>query len=98
MELGMEERVSEATLCFYKSFWNTQKFSDSVNGEEGRAFLENRVDACREITWDGVIVSLIHDKNASSRKIPQLTEPNGNHFGWDDELFRFISGLVETAT
>jgi glycosyltransferase involved in cell wall biosynthesis len=95
--LGLEERVSEATLCFYKSFWSSQPFSnrDSGSGSEGEAFLVNRVDSCSEISWEGIIVSIIHGKNTSSRKLPEMSEPNGNHFGWDDELFKFIHSLFD---
>ena len=88
------ERISEATLCFYKTFWESHNFVAST-GEEGRAFVKHRLQQCREISCDGVIVSLLHEKNTSTRRLPELPEPNGNHFGWDDELFQFITGLCD---
>ena len=93
--LSFEERISEATLCFTKSFWNTRMFNSKDIGEEGRSFLKDRFNEFREISWEGVIVSLLHENNTSHRAIPEIIsdEPNGNHFGWSDELYLFITSL-----
>lgn len=102
LQLPMCERVSEASMCFYKSFWGFHKFKTSQQesvstelGSEGKTFIEGREADCHEISWEGVIVSLLHEKNVSTRKMPDIPEANGNHFGWDNELFTFITSLCD---
>lgn len=91
-KLGLEDRLSEATLCFKKSFWEETKFNDDSIGAEAREFISNRNDKFGEINWENVIVSLLHSKNTST-KITYTDEPNGCHFGWSDQLFIFITSL-----
>ena len=50
---------------------------------------------CRELSPQEVIVSLVHPKNSSSRKIPN-TEPNGCHYGFNEKLFALVSEIGET--
>jgi Glycosyl transferase family 2/Glycosyl transferases group 1 len=91
MTLPMSQRVSEATLCFTRDFWNQRKFPDKQIAE-GEAFIQGREECCREICPQEVIVSLIHKKNTTSRKPPQM-EPNGCHYGFADELFTLVSEI-----
>ena len=93
--LRMSERVSEATLCFTREFWNAKKFPDQQIAE-GDAFIRGREQMCREITPQDVIVSLVHKKNTSSRKVPPMAEPNGCHYGFVDELFTLVSEIAES--
>jgi hypothetical protein len=97
MKLGLSERVSEASMCFYKSFWESRKFTATgetgETGSEGKVFIEGREADCHEISWEGILVSLLHKKNVSTRKMPDVPDANGNHFGWDNELFRFITSI-----
>lgn len=103
LKLGLSDRVSEASMCFYKSFWESRSFtptstpaiSANESGSEGKVFLDGREADCHEISWEGVLVSLLHKKNVSSRKMPDIPDANGNHFGWDDELFTFITSIVD---
>jgi hypothetical protein len=87
--------VSEATLCFTREFWNTRKFPDEQIAE-GNAFIRDREHMCREVSPQDVIVSLVHKKNTSSRKVPPMSEPNGCHYGFADELFTLVSEIAET--
>ena len=87
--LEMSERVSEATLCFKKSFWNEREFKDEI--AEGDKFIRGREQMCREISPQEVIVSLVHHKNISSRKI--VGEANGCHYGFCDELFLLVNEI-----
>jgi hypothetical protein len=73
--LRMSERVSEATLCFTREFWEKQKFPDQQVAE-GNAFIRGREEMCRDVSPQDVIVSLVHKKNTSSRKAPP-GESNG---------------------
>jgi hypothetical protein len=90
--LPMSQRVSEATLCFTRAFWEKQKFPDQQVAE-GDAFLHGREDMCREFSPQDVIVSLCHKKTTSSRKPPAM-EANGSHYGFSDELFTLISEIA----
>ena len=91
-----ELRISEATLCFKKSFWETRKFVDAENpdknGEEGTIFLQGRYQECVEMPWRDIIVSLLHSGNTSNR-ITVGDDPNGCHFGLSDSLFQWITSL-----
>lgn len=91
-QLPFEERISEASLSFSKKFWEKQKFSDQSSGGEAREFLKNRELECIEISWEGVIVSLLHSCNTSTR-VTMTNEPNGCHFGFSDKLFTLITSL-----
>jgi hypothetical protein len=91
--LPMSERVSEATLIFTRKFWSEGKFDDSVHIGEGNAFILGREQMCRELSPQDVIVSLIHPKNTSSRKTPTFTEPNGCHYGFNENLFMLVTEI-----
>lgn len=93
--LPMSQRVSEATLMFTRKFWEDRNFPD-IQVAEGDAFIHNREEMCREISPQEVIVSLIHPKNTSSRKIPDIPEPNGCHYGFNEKLFAVVSEIGES--
>jgi hypothetical protein len=92
--LPLEQRVSEATLCFTRSFWEERNFPD-IQISEGEAFIQGREQKCREISPQEVIVSLVHSKNSSSRRVT-TSEPNGCHYGLKEELFTLVSEIGET--
>jgi hypothetical protein len=93
--LGMSERVSEASLIFTKKFWEERHFDDSVHIGEGNAFIHGREQMCRELSPQEVIVSLVHPKNTSSRKLPDIKEPNGCHWGFNEKLFDVVTHIGE---
>ena len=86
------ERVSEATLCFSRAFWEAGRFP-AVGMAEGEGFLASRDHQTNEIDPQGIIVSFVHGKNTTSRRIPKESEPNGCHYGFDDTYFTYISEL-----
>ena len=90
--LPMSQRVSEATLCFTKKFWEERQFED-IQIAEGDAFIRGRERMCRELSPQDVIVSLVHKKNTSARK-PPTSETNGCHYGFTDELFTLVSEIA----
>lgn len=92
--LPMSQRVSEATLTFTRKFWEERPFGDTQIGE-GDAFIHGREHMCRELSPQEVIVSLVHPKNTSSRKVPDFKEPNGCHFGFNEKLFAMVSEIGE---
>ena len=95
-DFSYEKRVSEATMCYYKSFWHQRKYNNSDICSEAESFLKERIDNCKDLDWNGIIISLIHSKNFTSRS-EMTEEPNGWHFGKiDDQLFLFLTSLDET--
>ena len=94
LDLSPAERVSEASLAFTRAFWSARKFPAAVSVAEGEGFLEGRVDETVEIAPEGIIVSFLHGANATSRRVPSSSEPNGCHYGFDDDFFAYISGLA----
>lgn len=91
-QLPFHQRVSEATLCFKKSFWENKKFLDDCNGAEGGHFIENRYSQCLELPPEKIIVSLLHSQNTSQKDLV-IDKPNGCHFNFSDKLFCFITSL-----
>jgi len=89
LELEPAKRVSEATLAFTREAWTTKPFPDESMAE-GIGFLEGREALSIEIPPRDVIVSFIHIGNSSSRRIPKDQEPNGCHFGFSDEYFKYV--------
>jgi hypothetical protein len=89
----MAERVSEACLAFTRKFWEDRKFTD-IQIAEGNAFIHGREEMCRELSPQEVIVALVHSKNTTSRKAPGK-EPNGCHFGFNEQLFAVVSLIGE---
>jgi hypothetical protein len=95
MTLEMSERVSEATLVFTRAFWEENKFDDMVHIGEGNSFIRGREQMCREISPQDVIVSLVHPKNTSSRRLPEIKESNGCHWGFNENLFAMVTQIGE---
>jgi hypothetical protein len=89
--LPMAQRVSEASLAFTRKFWEDRNFTD-IQIAEGNAFIHDREEMCREVSPQEVIVSLVHGKNTSSRKVPE-GEPNGCHYGFNEQLFAVVSEI-----
>jgi len=92
-KLEMSARVSEATMCFTRAFWEEHPFDDTVKIAEGHTFIRGREQRCREICPEQVIVSLVHPKTTSSRKAPAGMEPNGCHYGFSEDLFKAVSEI-----
>lgn len=84
--------VSEATLTFYKNFWENNRFDDR-NYCEADNMLNGRLNEVEVMDWEDIIVSIIHKSNISDRRAPYDAKPNGNHFGFSEKLFDFIIKL-----
>ena len=92
LDLSPRKRISEATLCFKISFWQAGGFPD-ISVAEGEGFLDGRELQSVEMPPTGVIVSFLHGKNFTSRRVPDTTVANGCHYGFSDEYFTMISQL-----
>lgn len=91
---NIQDRVSVATLGFYKSCWENTKFLDESIGE-AHDFILNNLNEFHEISWEDVIVSLVHRYNTTNRITPD-TQPNGNHYGFSKGLFKYLTELQNT--
>lgn len=94
LDLDPSQRVSEATLCFSREFWHERGFP-KTDVAEGEGFLKGR--DWLEIPPKDVIVSFIHGKNSTSRRVPDQKEANGCHYGFSDEYFTMISETASRA-
>jgi hypothetical protein len=93
--LGMSDRVSEATLACTRDFWKARPFDD-VQIAEGCTFIRGREQMCREGSPQECIVSLVHPKNTSSRKLPEQNEPNGCHYGLNETLYAMVTQIGQS--
>jgi hypothetical protein len=96
LNLSPSRRVSEASMCFTAEFWSKRKFPD-ISVAEGEGFIEGRELDTVEIPPEGVIVSFLHGKNSTSRRVPEQKEANGCHYGFSDEYFTMISQIAPPA-
>ena len=94
LDLSPIERISEASLCFTRAFFNERGFPGPVDVAEGEGFLVDRLGAAAEIPPEGIIVSFIHGANATSRRVPESSEPNGCHYGFTDDFFTYITNCA----
>lgn len=92
IQYNPEDRVSEASLFFKKSFWKNRKFDSQDSYCEGKNFIKNRYNECLEVSYKDIFFSLLHENNTSN-KITLGDKPNGCHFGISDELFNYITTI-----
>ena len=91
-EIPFSQRISEATLTFYKSVWLDRKFP-SVSVSEGESWIHGREEQVLEISPQQIIVAFTHGSNQSSRKIPADTPPSC-FWGFPKEYLIFIHKLA----
>ena len=93
--LPLGQRVSEATLTFYKYWWAEKGFPTDVQVGEGESFLAGREGEVLEIPPQQIIVAFSHGANTSSRRIPSGAEVKpGCFWGFPKEFLMFIHGLA----
>ena len=90
------ERVSEASLAFTAAFWKDRGFPE-VSIAEGEGFVGGRESATAEIAPEGILVSFLHGKNSTSRRVPASEEANGCHYGFSDEFFMYLCERGESG-
>jgi Glycosyl transferase family 2 len=95
-DLRLGQRISEATLAFHRSAWLDRKFGD-VGVAEGEGWIDGREVEFLEIPPQQVIVAFSHGDNSTSRRVPDLGEPNGCFWGFPPQYLKFIHGLVGIA-
>lgn len=95
MDIPLEQRVSEATLTFYKSWWVEKPFPKGVQVGEGEGFLVGRAKDILEMPPQQIIVAFSHGRNVSSRRVPSGADVTpGCFWGFQKEFLVFIHGLA----
>lgn len=92
-DIPFSQRISEATLTFYKSAWVERSFSH-VSIAEGENWLEGRENQVIEIPPQQIIVAFSHGTNQSSRRIPPSNGAPSCFWGFPKEYLMFIHGLA----
>jgi hypothetical protein len=91
-DLPLRKRISEATLVFYKSWWEAKGFPE-VSVAEGEGFLEGREGDVLELPPQQMIVAMSHKTNSTSRKFPD-GRPSC-FWGFPKEFLKWLHGLVD---
>ena len=84
--------TGEASLCYYKKFWEDQHYDENVKSEECKAFLENRTSDYIDLHSAFVMIAITHSKNMSDRVIKNSI----NRFNFFNELPVTVVNLLET--
>jgi hypothetical protein len=92
--LPLKQRISEATMIFYKSWWEEKKFPFKTDIGEGEGFLEGREHEVLELPPQQIIVAFSHKKNTSGRRIPADDAKPGCFWGFPKEFLIYIHKLA----
>jgi hypothetical protein len=92
--LPLKQRISEATLVFYKKWWAEKGFPDT-NIAEGEGFLDGRETDLVELPPQQMIVAMSHSQNSTSRRIPGISGKPSCFWGFPREYLKWIHGLVD---
>lgn len=92
--LSLGQRVSEATLCFYKKWWEDRHFTFKQNLSEGEDFVKGRESEFLELPPQQIIVAFSHKKNVSGRRIPADDAKPGCFWGFPKEFLIYIHKLA----
>jgi len=90
--LPLKQRISEATLVFYKS-WAEKGFPDT-NVAEGEGFLDGREGDVVELPPQQIIVAMSHSQNSTSRRIPGPSGRPSCFWGFPKEFLKWLHALV----
>ena len=92
--LPLRKRISEATLTFYRSWWEKQKFPSDVSMSEGEGLLVGRESDVLEVPPQQIIVAFSHKGNTSGRRIPADDAKPGCFWGFPKEFLIYIHKLA----
>jgi len=89
--LSQNQRVSEASFCFYRGYALDHPFPDTQQSE-GEAFIPLD-DGFLEIPPQQIVVALNHGTNTSGRVIAGRAQ-TGCFWGWDKQFIVWLHNLV----
>jgi len=96
LDLPLGQRVSEATLTFYKSWFLEKMFDRDVQVGEGESLIQGRESEVLEVPPQQIIVAFSHGNNTSSRRIPASVGVEPSCFwGFPKEYLMFIHKLAD---
>lgn len=94
--LPLGQRVSEASLTFYKSFWEERGFRSADQIAEGESWLAGREEQMLEIPPQQILVAMSHGGNISSRRMPDDAKPCC-FWGFSPEFLKLLHGMAGMA-
>ena len=83
--------TSEASLCYYKTFWEEQGYGEDVKNEECKEFLENRTKDYIDLHSAFNMIAITHSKNMSDRVIKNSL----NRYNFFNDLPVTVVNLLE---
>ena len=89
--------ISEASMCYYRSFWESQKFHEDDRGE-GYPFLKNRRSRVITIGYQFCLVAITHGSNVTGRfrSLPETNKKNHAIFNsWNYATQRFFTKIYK---
>ena len=96
LDLPLSQRISEATLTFYRSAWKERPFPE-VSMAEGESWIKGREKEVLELPPQQMIVAFTHGQNQSGRRLPPQDQPPSCFWGFPKEYLVFIHGLVDVV-
>lgn len=94
-DIPLGQRISEATLTFYKSWWEERSFATDIQIGEGEGFIRGRESQFLELPPQQIIVAFSHGQNTSSRRVPKEADVKpGCFWGFPREFLIFLHGLA----
>ena len=92
---------SEASMAYYKDFWNERKYIDTQLRGEHKGFTENRLEQCMDIPYYFILIAFTHKDNYTTlrsidRNVLKFKDTNkdANYYDlWDEETQYFMSDL-----
>ena len=98
LNLPLGQRISEATLTCYKSWFLERMFDKTVHIGEGDSLIKGRESVVMEIPPQQILVAFSHGNNVSSRRIPSNDSVEPSCFwGFPQEYLKFIHSLANVS-
>ena len=94
IDMPASRKPSIASLCFYKKYWNNNRFID-INKNEANNFIDIE-DYC-DISWEDNFISLVHSGNVMKDKITYEHNKNGCQYNFSKKLFNFLITLDKNS-
>ena len=83
--------TGEASLCYYKKFWEEKRYNEDVKNEECKEFLEDRIKDYIDLHSAFVMIAITHSKNMSDRVITNSI----NRYNFFNDLPVIVVNLLE---
>lgn len=86
--------LSEASMAYYKSFWEEKKFNNIIKMGEHKSFIEYRLNNIIDIPYSFVIIAFNHKTNITNNIRKFNNNINSNFYDlFDNDLKDFINDM-----